>query len=249
MQPSLIQMPVMGQRRATLNRIRTRSKKYGLKIGDVRPYCLRLYAELKNERNSLTFRVDQETTAKSSEIRLEKSDVLFVDRLGLGIHKVLITDSVEQPANTPLIFYPDVNLFTEADEAKTLEALYNSRLSFKTDQDVRLDNFDTRVLRSVPEQQYNAAAAIIAGTAQPVAANVPSYKSPDDYMYDLVTNFGVWGNKRNEVSISLGDGDLGHVAGAATHQNYAVLLLEGFQIVNGAESATKSALNQIFSDM
>ena len=249
MKPSILQMPVMGQRRAVLNRIRSRANDFGLKKTDVRPFCLRLYAELVNDRNSLTFRVDDQTTSHAAEIRLDKSDALFVDRIGLGIHKVLITDSIEEPANTPLIFYPDVNFFTETDEAKTLEALYNSRLSFKTDQDVRLDNFDTRVFRSVPEQQYNAAAAVLGTAAQAVPANAPAYKSPDDYMYDIVTNFGIWGNKRNEVTISLGTGDLGHVAGAATHQNYAVLLLEGFQIVNGAEGATKSALNQLFSDM
>lgn len=246
-----IQMPVQGQRRATLNRIKSRAKSFGIDPSSVRPQVLRLYSKLENDRNSLKFRVDQESNIHNMENRLEKSDAFFADKLGLGIHKVLLNSGTEEPANTPLFFYPDANYFTETDEAKTLEALYNSLLAFKTDQDVRLDNFDTSLFRSVPEQQYQAAAALIASAAQAVPARWPSYTSSEDYMYDMVTNFGLWGNKRNEITISLGDGDLGHVAGApaSTHQNYAVILIEGFQIVNGAESVTKSAFNQIFSDM
>ena len=229
--------PVTGQRRAMLNRIRARAKKFGFKPSHVRPYTLVLYAQLVNDRSALSFTVAEETRAYNQEFRLEKSDAFYCDRIALGLHKVLVISSAESPANTPIIHYPDANWFTGTNEARDLEGIFQSQLMIKTDQDIRLEKFWTRHLRFVPEQQY-----------EPSATDPKLFQQTNKEWYDLETNFGLWGNKRNEVEIKYGDGNFGAIAGTSgSWQNYAVVMLDGFLLVRGAESVTVSDANAIFS--
>lgn len=230
--------PVMGERRATLNRIRSRAIKFGFKESDVRPIQLRLYALLKNNISGLTFKVAQETQVHSMEIRLEKSDAFYCDKVGFALHKVLIDGGTEIPANTPMIHYPDPNWFAAANQARDMEGLYNSQMFVKTDQDVRLEQFDTALFRKVPRQQYVPASA---GVLQ------QWWETNGEELYDIQTNFGLWGNKRNEFEIKFGDGSYANIAGDGTsHNNYGVILLQGFKLVRGAEAVTVSDANLIF---
>lgn len=233
-------VPVSGERRAALNRIRARAKKFGFKEQDVRPMVLRLYAELVNNKSALEFRVSQETTVHDGEIRLEKSDVLWCDQVALAIHKVLIVGGAESPANSPLIYYPDLSWFPETNEPRDLEGLYNSRLTIQTDQDVRLERLDTSVFRRVPEQQY-----------QPSATDPLLFQSDGKEWFDLVTNIAFWGNRRNEIRIQYGSGSFAAINGDPAdatdpHRNYAVIKLNGFVLVRGAESLNMSQANMIF---
>lgn len=236
-------IPVAGQRRATLNRIRARAKSLGFDPQDVRPLCLRLYAKLVNNKSALEFTVSQETSVHAAEIRLEKSDVMWVDQMALGIHKVLIISSAEAPANSPLIYYPDANWLTETGEARDLEGIYNSLLSVQTDQDVRLEKFDTQMLRRVPQQQY-----------EPSATDPLTWETDGKEFYDLESNFGLWGNRRNQIRIQYGTGSFAAIAGDPVdatdpHQNYAVIRLNGFVLVRGAEALTAAQANVLFEGM
>ena len=237
--PPVIQQPVVGQRRAMLNRIRSRAKKYGFDFDKVRPIRYLLYNKLRNNPPSVIFNVAQETSTYPLEIRLEKSDAAWIDKIGLAIHRVLIDSGAEIPANSPRIHYPDPNWFTLTNEARDLEGLYNSQLYIKTDQDMRQERYDTSQFRCVPEQQY-----------EPNATDTKWWQTPKEAMVDVDTNFGIWGNKRNELEIKLGEGTYAAIAGnGTTHNNYAVLMLEGFELVRGAESITVSDMNLLFENI
>jgi hypothetical protein len=237
-----VMAPVTGQRRAMLNRIRKRARQFGFKDSDVRPKTYLLYALLENDKSSISFRTNEETRQFDQEIRLEKSDAAYIDKIALGLHKVLVISGEQKPANTPIIYYPDANWFGLANEARDLEGLYNSKVELKTDQDVRLEEFWTGHFRHVPEQQY-----------QPQATDPLAIQTVDPF-YDLETNFGLWGNKRNEFSVKYGPGVFSAIAGDAEdetdpHVNYAVVALSGFELVRGAESVTVSDANMIFKGM
>lgn len=238
-----LMIPVAGERRATLNRIRARAKMFGFDPQNVRPQCLRLYAKLVNNKSSLEFRVSQETSVHAAEIRLEKSDVFWCDQLALAIHKVLFISSAEAPANSALIYYPDLAYFNETGEARDLEGVYNSRLSIQTDQDVRLENFDTQLLRHVPRQQF-----------EPTATDPLLWETTGKEFYNLESNFGLWGNRRNEIRIQYGTGSFAAIAGDPAdatdpHQNYAVVQLNGFTLVRGAEALSASQANVLFEGL
>ena len=235
-------IPVAGERRAMLNRIRARAKKFGFKAASVRPKVYLLYAKLENNKSALTFRTNEETRQFAPELRLEKSDAAYIDKVAFGIHKVAVSGGDSLWANTPIIHYPDANWFGLTNEARDLEGLYNSTLEIKTDQDVRLEELWTGVFRHVPEQQY-----------QPSATDPLTFQTIDPW-YDLESNFGLWGNKRNELSINYGSGSYAAIAGDPAdgtdpHENYAVLMLMGFELVRGAEAVTVSDANQIFRGM
>ncbi len=235
--------PVMGKRRATLNRIRSRARKFGFSPSAVRPQTLLLYAKLENNKSGLSWRLSEETKGHPAEIRLEKSDAFYLDKIALGLHKVLILNGEEAPANSPIIHYPDANWLVGADVARDCEGIYNSRLRMQTDQDVRLENFWTGDLRHVPEQQY-----------QPSATDPLTFQYSTDPYFDLESNFGLWGNKRNEISLTYGQGVYGAIAGQPTagtdpYQNYGVIMLQGFLIVRGAEALTLSDANQLFAGL
>jgi hypothetical protein len=239
MTPPVIQQPVVGQRRAMLNRIRARAKAYGFEIDKVRPIRYLLYHKLRNNPPSVVFNVAQEQSTYPLEIRLEKSDAAWIDRIGLAIHKVLIDSGSEIPANSPRIHYPDPNWLALPNEARDLEGLYNSQLFIKTDQTIRQERYDTSQFRCVPQQQY-----------QPSATDPLWWETSKDCLVDVETNFGIWGNKRNELEIKLGEGSYSAIAGnGTTHNNYAVLMLEGFELVRGAESITVSDMNVLFENI
>lgn len=234
--------PVMDPQRGVLNRIRARAKRFGFKIGDVRPVRLRLYHKLTNNNSTLNFQTNVVNQKHPMEVLIDKSDAVWASKIGLGIHKVLINNGEEYPANTPVVHYEDPNWFTGgaiapgwATETQALSMLYNADLMIKTDQDIRLDNYDTSQLRCVPEVQYDAGPPI----------KLSQYNG--DEMHDIVTNVGLWGNKRNQIQITLKDGDYSAIAGVPDdHQNYAVLFIDGFILVRGAESVTLSDAAQLF---
>lgn len=234
--PRTIMAPVMDAERGTINRIRAIAREKGFSAGAVRPFSLRMYAALTATKGNLTFQPNIGVSVNHAmEILLEKTDIFFCNKMGLGIHKVLISGTAEIPANTPIIHYPDRNWFTVANEARDLEILYNGLLELKTDTDVRLEVFDTKRLRHVPQTQYNATAGT--GTMWQVEGNE---------MKELPMNFALWGNKRNKFVFEAKAGSYANWFGAAgTSQNYAVLFLDGYLIVNGAESVTVSDLSKV----
>ena len=123
--PKVIHRHVISERQAVLEKVRYRAMKFGFPSkGIVRPAQIVLYAKLENGKSSLKFNVNQEMQTIPHEIRLEKSDVFYADKLGLFLHKVAIVNNVET-FNSPIYSYPDPNIWTVANEARDLEGIYN----------------------------------------------------------------------------------------------------------------------------
>ena len=238
--PKVIHRHVISERQAVLEKVRYRAMKFGFPSkGIVRPAQIVLYAKLENGKSSLKFNVNQEMQTIPHEIRLEKSDVFYADKLGLFLHKVAIVNNVET-FNSPIYSYPDPNIWTVANEARDLEGIYQSLFEFKTDTDVRLERYHTAKLRWVPETQGNPG-----GTPISLAQG-----RLDDALQSIVTNIGIWGNKRNEVTLSYPQGTFQAIAGdGTTYETYAVIYFDGFRIVRGAESMTISDASVVFGGL
>lgn len=205
-------------------------KKYGINPQDIRPQTLLLYAKLASDKDTYYFDTTEKATSVSPiERRLRDSSLMFVNLFGLGLLKAPIVSSAEYPAGSPIVSYPDKTIFNGAagtnplSEAQALELWYHGTLSFETDQTKRLDNFPTEVFRYAPDTQSGAAAH-------------PSQGAP---LFDIATSFFLWGDRGNQFSlrVPINGGNRGMIAGTAgSNQNYGVLLLGGFEVVNAANA-------------
>lgn len=219
--------------RDKLAKIRAIAKQKGVTdLSKLRPQILKLYAKLTTTSSLLEFNTsDNFSSGVATENLLKRDSVMFVNLFGLAIHKVPIFSGVSYPWNSQLTFYPDKNVFSDAaaapgvvPEYQCLEALYNGNLSFKTSQSVRLEDHPCNVFRDVPVTQNGAAA----------------YPSQSLNLVDLNVSFGMTGQVNNKFQVKMGDGaDRNGITGGAESQNYAVLLLAGFEIVDAARSNIK----------
>lgn len=207
------------------------AKTKGIPADKIRPQILKLYAPLVSTTDTITFSTDINSNPANIlpvENRLKRDSVMFVNLFGLAIHKVPIFSGVKYPHNNPLLFYPDKNVFADAavapgvvPEHQCLESVYNGVLSFKTSQSVRLEDFPCNVFRNAPQTQNGAA-------AQP---------SQGLELVDISTSFYMFGTVDNKFTLQIGSGsDRNGIAGGAESQNYAVLLLGGFEVMDGAKS-------------
>jgi len=240
--------PVLNAGRGELNLVRSIAKRKGFQDQDVRPIVLRMYQQLVATKSSYVFDCSVATAQHPLEIRIDKSDLVVGSRMALGVHKVLLdANGDEQPANSPISFYPDPDWFdgagggtglpgSSANEAQSLETLYNGHLSLKTDQDIRLQEYDAADFRMVPETQFN-----------PTADTGHLFGRSGNEFRPLYSMFYLAGNRNNKFELQLGNGDYSAIAGvAADHVNYAVVMVKGFILVRGAESFTKGDFSQIF---
>ena len=215
-----------------LERHRAWGKSKGIDPSQIRPQTLKLYAKLNASQDTYTFNTQyDQPSILATENRLKRDSLMFVNLMGLALHKVPIFSSVLYPQNSQLLFYPDKNVFADAavlpgvvPENQCLEAVYNGLLSFKTNQDVRLEDYPANVFRDVPQTQNGAAA----------------YPSQGLALVDLNTSFYMYGNTDNKFTLNIGSGDRNGITGGAESANYVCLLLAGFEVVNGAKSALRT---------
>jgi hypothetical protein len=224
--------------REMLLALRKIAKKIQLKDRDVRPHELTIYAPLLNNSDNLEFNINDRKGSFPLEILLNENDHFVAHAMALGIHKVLILDGNESPGNTPIIYYPEPNLFqgpavnaNGATEVQSLEMLYNGTFLVETEQDVRLKNNSTRRFRYVPETQQ-------------VGGNI--FQTDGCEVMPLYTGLGFYGGNRNDLVIKYGKGDYSAIAGVADdHVNYAVIRLVGNILVGGAKKVTSARLTQL----
>lgn len=221
--------PANVTQRNALAKVRAWAKSKGLDPKTVRPQILKLYAPLTTTSDILRFNTDSNmSSGVATENLLKKDSVFFCNLIGLGLHKVQEVTGVKYPHNTQILHYPDKTIFADAAVAPSVfaewgcvEAVYNGLLTMKTAQDIRLEDHPTNIFRSAPFTQSGAA-------AQP---------STDLVLVDLNVSFLMSGQKNNQFSLSLGAGsDRSSIEGGAESNNYAVLLLSGFEVVDAARA-------------
>lgn len=220
--------PFSQVQRAMLEKHRAWGESKGISRDKIRPQILKLYARLTASQESYVFNTQFDTPSiLPTENRLKRDSMMFVNLVGLAIHKVPVFSGVSYPQNFPLVFYPDKNIFADAaaapgvvPENQCLEALYNGKLDFRTNSIVRLEDYPTNIFRQVPDTQNGAAA----------------YPSQDLGLVDMSTSFLLNGNTDNRFTLNIGSGDRNGITGGAESINYACLLLAGFEVVEGSKS-------------
>lgn len=214
--------------RKMLERHRAWAKSKGIPAEKIRPQILKLYAKLTTTSDQLVFNTQyDQPSVLPVENRLKRDSIMFVNLLGVSLHKVPVFAGTKYPQNSPLISYPDKNIFADAAAApgvvaehQCLEAVYNGLLTFKTNTTVRLEDYPTNVFRIVPQTQ-NAAT---------------SHPSSGMDLVDINTSFFMFGNTDNKFVLNIGAGDRNGITGGAESENYVCLLLAGFEVVEAGKS-------------
>ncbi len=207
----------------------------GIPKGNVRPMTLKLYAELTPNSTQLKFTTDiQKEALVKTEVRLRRDSLMFVNLFGLALHKVWMTGPTlkKLPHNTPLYFYPDKTVFpaaavTDFEEWGCLESVYNGLLTMKTNQSIRLEEHPCNVFRQAPDTQYSA--------------GPDTHASGGLQLVDLNTSLYLFGHRDNQFTIELGDDSVRDTieGNIGKNKNYAVLILQGFEVVDGAKASLK----------
>ena len=221
--------PTNFTQRGALETVRQWAKSKDLDPRSVRPQILKLYAPLTASSDVVKFNTDVNlSSGVATENLLARDSVFFANLFGLGLQKVMVVAGVEFPNNTPLLFYPDKTIFADAAVAPSvftewgcLESVYNAQLQLKTAQEVRFESHPTNVFRSAPDTQSGAA-------AQP---------SQGLNLVDLNVSFIMSGQRNNQFTLDLGaTSDRTSIEGGAESNNYAVLLIAGFEVVDAARA-------------
>lgn len=220
--------------RSMLKQHRGWAAKYGINPADIRPQTLLLFAKLDAARETYYFDLDSKSTSICPiENRLKDSSLFFANLFALGILKapILTISSVatEFSAGAPIVHYPDKTIFptagsaTTLSEAQSLEMVYHSRLTLQTDQTVRLDAMACETFRDAPDLQSGAAAHPSQGLS----------------LMDISTSFFIWGDRKNQFTLQLpsNGGERTNIKGGATSQNYLVIGVGGFEVVNAGNNA------------
>ena len=223
MQPSNV------TQKGALAKVRAWASSKNINPKNIRPQILKLYAPLTTASDVLRFNTDVNMPSGiATENLLKRDSVFFANLFGLGLHKVQEVSGAKYPHNTQLVFYPDKTIFADAAVAPSvfaewgcLESVYNGLLTLKTAQDVRLEDHPTNVFRMAPDTQSGAAA----------------HPSNGLVLTDLNVSFLMSGQKNNQFTINLGStSDRSSIEGGAESNNYAVLIIAGYEVVDAARA-------------
>lgn len=230
-------------RLANLRKFRSEARSKGLSKRNVRPHTMRLYAKFSASENTLLFNLDKKINSNIHQLSngLDERDAFIADSMGLGIHPSKFMNGNEYLANCHPVFYPEPTIFNgpanpDATEAQSLEMLYNALMQIESNQDIRLQDYDTAVFRTVPETQEGA-------------GGTPLFQ----YDYDricksLETSIAFAGGDTNLIQIKMRGGDYGAIEGIANARtNYAIIFLDGLVIKNGAQKATRGEMFKALS--
>jgi hypothetical protein len=176
--------------------------------GKVQFGTMRVFSKLDAANKGVDFKLsDKVSVIPEVEMLLPEDRIAIVYSAAIGIYAVDVTGAgaarVEQTANGRYISYPHSTVFTPA-EIKSLRALYNGRLKFETDQDIRFDTVAMSDFQEVPQQSSE----IVYGLQHKF----------------LPTYFPMVGGKPNVLTLKMAsNSDITNIAGTATSQNYACL--------------------------
>lgn len=178
---------------------------------------------------------------RNLEIKLNRNDLFFASSMCLAITKE--DTAAGNYAQYPLYTFPDPNFFSGVsggvNEWDCLEAIYNGKLSFKTDPVDRLTSFATHHFRYVPER------ATLQSAFVGLTSDLPPMYGPDDqgrgyYNFEPMLVFD--GDHNNSAELVIGENTRTVIAGgvngageAVDTSNVIVILLKGWRVKNGAQ--------------
>jgi hypothetical protein len=217
--------------------LEVRQKLTGIVSPDkVQPKITRVFSKLKSNDANAVFDFAERAKVMSGESLLKDARVVVGSCLALGIAKVPVIGGKFRPGNLRQISYPHPTFFNTAlvtgnttTELEAVRMFFNGLLTFKTDQEVRLEN--------IPVTHF----AIIEQTS----TLVPEVLCP----IDLQTTLILEGSTDNTLTIKFPDGIYDGIEGnpgdetaIGTHALYGVAELRGYEVVcSDAQRSTVAA--------
>ncbi|MEO0627850.1 MAG: hypothetical protein AAFY91_12730 [Bacteroidota bacterium] len=202
----------------------------------VTPHILRVEQSLAENRNQYDFDlIENSSSDRPLEQKLNRNDMFVILYIRLGIAKQ--NEVAGDYANYPLFTYVDGNYFAAAGAAAALRTIFNGKLTLKTDNVDRLQDYRTNLLEYVPERGYLNASGD--QTAPEFPQMGPSLEQKG--FLPVVPNIVLSGQQNNKIQLELGEGTytaIGNSAGDET--NLVAIELFGYQINNAAEASIRS---------
>ena len=222
--------------------------------GDVQPRTLRSLHPLKSGNSQLeVFLSGSKKGIENVETLLGNSRGFVGNLMSVGVAVVPIVAGVEKPGNMRLFSYPHPDIFdngstgggstssfgssfgggtsattTTNSELASIRAFFNSLMTFKVNQNDVFENIPTSRFAIMPQN----------GNFIPEGL----------HMIDMQSTFVLSGGNDNKAIFNLGDGDTSKIQGnAATHRLYAVVQIEGYEIVTSNITVRDNALAAIRS--
>lgn len=185
----------------------------------VSPYELRVEQDITGSKTSYEFNLYQSQSDNPIEKKLNRNDGFFISHFGLGVYKLATADEEGQER---VLFWPDPDVFSAANEADAIRQFYNGKLTLKTTPLERM-RLSTRLL------EYNP--GVVNDTTNFYAAYGNSFVGPtleQKGLFPVDPSPILDGNDDNEVVLTLGPGDAS--AAGTPADNKVVLLVYGFLV-------------------
>ncbi len=211
----------------------------------VQPYLLRLEKPLDASRSNYQFDIlANPGSDRDTEVKLNRNDAFAVLSTRLGVVKQDETTTPKQYANFATFYHADPNYFSGAPagqvaEYVSLEVLWNSLLSIRSQNVDRIRDLHTNLLKHVPERGY-----VIAAASGQTNAEFPQQDPGIDNFFRLMPNPILSGQDNNRVDLVLGPGEIESIEGTADSggtavdtRNVVVVEFYGFLIVDAAKAA------------
>lgn len=196
------------------------AKKQGLPKEKARPQELLLFAKLDASENQYRLSLkhdDQIKIAPGIARGLLDRDGYMATMMALGVIKVPVIATVEYFAAAIPSFWEDPALFptvatTTLSESQALASIWWGTHTLQTNQDVRIDKSPNRHFRTVHQTQ--------------TSANTANMQLGIE-MKEIGAAVRFGGGDDNEIIITLDCKDKTDIVGAATHNNYLMVVLDG----------------------
>jgi hypothetical protein len=234
-------MPKMGQSIPKVNAVKPFNRTTGLlqsllsKGHRAAEGELVLFATLGTS-GSYTFQVNENQNRLLTEIRLRQGDAFIPTHVGLYLANAPYASPTDaQLAQVKKHTYPNTVTFGTA--AGPLEAIYNSRLQIQVN--------SVNLTETLYTQRFKRVGIAQEGLAASANATVNKYQqsSWDNDMYGMCAlsqSIAFNGVQNNVINLLL---PAAVDTVVASNTNYAILVLKGIQVINGAGSVTDASIS------
>lgn len=210
---------------------------------------LRVEQALSASKNKYSFDLyENPGSDRALERKLNRNDLFVVTDIALLLTKYNPTSG--DYANYPLFTFPDPNYFAGlsggVNEFDSLFPLYNGEITITTKPVERLEGFLTSNLLYIPQVQT----VLTAGSQLNDGLHEFGGDSEKRGFYPLQPNIILDGQENNSVELTLGTGQTTLIAGgfdnsgnAVATRNAVVIMLQGFEVKNGAQKVNRWTAN------
>ncbi len=187
----------------------------------IMPIIVRAQTKLVNGKSSYTIDLVKGTsTLLGCETKLEKTDQLVIQSIGLGIQKY--DPAAAEDFAEPIMTYADPVYFGAA-VSKQLEKIWNGKTSLKVGNTSPIDGLQNLLMRYVPNGGY-------AGASVAAPTDHAEYGPDNDRkgFTDLGLTLLVSGENTLQAVVDLAPGAIATIADSGATSNNLVFLVEGF---------------------